>query len=148
MRLSPGEYVFAVAPIHGPRGAFDESRYFDTPKDLYLAGSKWFFVEAVALTSGGGSWPSTSASQGGTHSIGTSVQALWAKAKADIDPSERPFAVGDRVVERWEEADKTIRTVRAVDDTGRGQYIWLEPVSGCHLDDCWAGRFVPAPVSP
>lgn len=152
MRLSPGEYVFTVAPIHAPRGAADHSRYYDVPKDLYLPGSKWFFVEAVALTHGGGSYRDVYKEGVQIAAIGTTVQALWAKAKSDIDPNERPFAPGQRVIRRYpnDDTDLTVRTVLAVDDSDHGQYLYLAPANGCHdfTDTSHSNGYVLAPVDP
>lgn len=132
MKLSPGDYIFTVAPIRRQLGGFSDHDS-SIPKDLYISASKWFFVEAVALTSGGGSYRDNEL-RDRIAAVGTTVQALWAKAKSDVDPADRPFQAGDKVLLKYRnsEADDIVRTVIEVDDTDRGQYVWLAPEKGCH----------------
>lgn len=76
-RLSPSEYIFIVAPLEKP---FDMFGLDWLPDDLYAEDSKWFFVESVALTNGGGSYQDRELK---THiaSVGTSVSAAIPTAR-------------------------------------------------------------------
>lgn len=142
-RLTPGEHIFCVAELAPPVNFLDQR--IGEPEDLWAPDSKWFFVETIAITSGGGRTPDPYAPGGMHHNgIGTSVRALWAKAKSDIPDSARPLAAGDRVralqhvldpnlirpsvVESWDGPD---RVVERVTDTARGQWVHLEPLDGC-----------------
>lgn len=124
-RLSPGDYLFVTAPLEEP---WDSSARCQYPADLWEPGSKWFFVEAVPMTSGGGTVRDVYRGDY-QSSVGTSISALYAKAKADIPDSARPWQVGDECISIDESLHPvTKRKVERCVDHWTGQRIWLAPL--------------------
>jgi len=81
---NPLEYEFCTAPLNPPRtGMAQGSRlYSDVPDDLYTS-VDWVLVQVVSTTSGGGSYPSTSALQGGSYEVSSSVLGVFARRRSE-----------------------------------------------------------------